>query len=241
MRNSEHFRSERIRELKINRFLQIILAIILPFVILMGSVRLLITPGFAVFEYQRSWFPEDPFGMAKDERLKWSRYAINYLTNNEELSYLGDLRFEDGEKVFNERELEHLLDVKKVVKTCLMVWYVVIAITFLLMTEFLATKASADLKRSLLWGSWLTIGIIGSILFLLALSFNRLFERFHQLFFAEGTWLFYQNDTLIRLFPLEFWRDAFILVCGISLFFAGLIFIIIALIKRCLARGTTRS
>jgi len=216
----------------------------LPFVILMGSVRLLITPGFAAFEYQRSWFPEDPFGMDKDERLIWSRYAIKYLTNNEELSYLGDLRFEDGEQVFYERELTHMLDVKKVVKTCLVVWYVLMAITFLLMTGFLATKASAGLKRSLLWGSWLTIGIIGSVLFLLALSFNRLFERFHQLFFAEGTWLFYQDDTLIRLFPLEFWRDAFILVCAISLFFSGLILITIALIKRCrerkIERKTTR-
>ena len=41
--------------------------------------------------------------------------------------------------------------------------------------------------------------------------------------FAEGSWQFYMNDTLIRLFPLPFWRDAYILVGLLSLIGAGLI------------------
>ena len=76
--------------MKINRVLQVLIILVLPFLFLMSAVRVLITPGYAAFEYQRSWFPKDPYGMSKDERLVWSRYAINYLTNDEDISYLGD-------------------------------------------------------------------------------------------------------------------------------------------------------
>ena len=74
--------------MKINRVLQILIIITLPFMVLMASVRLLITPSFAAFEYDRTWFPKDPYGMSQAERLRWSRYAINYLNNDEDVSYL---------------------------------------------------------------------------------------------------------------------------------------------------------
>jgi len=77
--------------------------------------------------------------------------------------------------------------------------------------------------RSLRTGSWLTIGLIAFIIIMVAINFNLLFEQFHKLFFAEGSWQFFMNDTLIRLFPLPFWRDAFILVGLLSLIGAGLI------------------
>jgi len=79
------------------------------------------------------------------------------------------------------------------------------------------------LGKSLRSGAWLSIGLIALIVALTLLSFNSLFDRFHRLFFAEGSWLFYQNDTLIRLFPLVFWRDAFLLVGLVVLLAAGLL------------------
>jgi integral membrane protein (TIGR01906 family) len=43
------------------------------------------------------------------------------------------------------------------------------------------------------------------------------FTAFHQLFFEGDTWLFLYSDTLIRLFPLRFWQDAFLLAAVIAL------------------------
>ena len=212
--------------MKVNRVLQILLMLILPFMLLMGSIRLLLTPGFASFEYNRSWFPKDPYGMSKVERLHWSKYAIGYLSNEEDISYLSDLRFDDGTEVFNARELDHMLDVKKVVKTSLTVWYALFGFIFGALVWFFVMGGSKSLKRALVSGSWLTIGLIVAILAFLAISFNHLFDWFHKLFFKDGTWLFYQDDTLIRLFPLPFWRDAFIIVSVLTLLMAGLILII---------------
>lgn len=218
--------------MKINRILQILIIITLPFMILMTSVRLLITPGFAAFEYDRNWFPKDPYGMNQAERLRWSRYAINYLTNDEDIAYLGQLRFDDGVTLFNERELDHMVDVKHVVKTCLVVLYALAGFLFAALIWFLVMHDWKPFIQAVSWGAWLTLGIIVAVLIFLAVSFDRLFERFHQLFFKDGSWLFYQDDTLIRLFPIEFWRDAFILVCILSLLMAGLILVIKALINR---------
>ncbi len=58
-------------------------------------------------------------------------------------------------------------------------------------------------------GIW-TLGLVGAILLAVVLSFNALFTLFHRLFFTGDTWLFLYSDSLIRLFPMRFWQDAFI-------------------------------
>jgi len=56
---------------------------------------------------------------------------------------------------------------------------------------------------------------------------NALFTSFHRIFFSGDTWLFLYSDSLIRLFPIPFWQDAFIimgtlvLVGGVALGIAG--------------------
>jgi integral membrane protein (TIGR01906 family) len=40
--------------------------------------------------------------------------------------------------------------------------------------------------------------------------FWQFFTLFHQVFFTGDSWLFYYSDTLIRLFPIRFWQDAFL-------------------------------
>jgi integral membrane protein (TIGR01906 family) len=43
------------------------------------------------------------------------------------------------------------------------------------------------------------------------------FTLFHSLFFEGDSWLFAYSDTLIRLFPLRFWQDAFLWAAVIAL------------------------
>jgi integral membrane protein (TIGR01906 family) len=83
-----------------------------------------------------------------------------------------------------------------------------------------------DLWNGLSWGGWLTLGAIGATLVAVALNFDALFTDFHHLFFTGDTWLFYYSDTLIRLFPLRFWSDAFIFTGALTAL-DGLIFILV--------------
>jgi uncharacterized membrane protein len=64
------------------------------------------------------------------------------------------------------------------------------------------------------------------LIFLVAfigLGFNQFFTLFHQIFFAEGTWVFLWSDSFIRLFPLTFWFHAFLFVGVATLAQAALI------------------
>jgi integral membrane protein (TIGR01906 family) len=47
---------------------------------------------------------------------------------------------------------------------------------------------------------------------LAATSFWQFFTVFHELFFTGNSWQFLFTDTLIRLFPMRFWQDAFLFV-----------------------------
>jgi len=197
-----------------------------PLIIIMISIRLLISPTFAQAEYRMPGFPEDPFGFTLEDRLKWSQPSIKYLVNNRNISYLESLQFETGEQIFNERELGHMQDVKGVVtgmRTALASALVFLVVINLVAVLGLKTKSILHAYRR---GAWGVIGIILAILIFVAMNFHKLFTWFHQLFFEGGTWLFYSSDTLIRLFPMRFWQDAFICVGVLSLI-SGIIVIIL--------------
>ena len=71
--------------------------------------------------------------------------------------------------------------------------------------------------KAIATGGWLTLGLIGLILAGTLINFDELFTQFHHLFFTGDTWLFYANDTLIRLYPLKLWSDAFIFMGVVTL------------------------
>ena len=55
------------------------------------------------------------------------------------------------------------------------------------------------------------------LMLILAFSWDWLFTTFHTTFFPQGNWQFHLNDTLIRLYPPQFWVDAAIAVAALSM------------------------
>ncbi|RPJ24437.1 MAG: DUF1461 domain-containing protein [Chloroflexi bacterium] len=66
-------------------------------------------------------------------------------------------------------------------------------------------------------GGLLTSGIIISIALLAVFAWQFWFNTFHLFFFKPGSWLFSYSDTLIRLFPVQFWFDATLTISVLSL------------------------
>jgi integral membrane protein (TIGR01906 family) len=186
------------------------ITLIVPFLLIMTSVRILLTPAFPQLEYRTPNFPADPYGFTLSDRLNWSRYAIDYLVNNAGISYLGDLKFPDGKPLYNERELSHMADVKALVQVMLKVWIIGLAILLLLGIWAWRSFWLVDFRIGLSRGGWLTIGLIVAILIGVSINFYALFTYFHEIFFTGSSWIFLFTDTLIRLFPLRFWQDCFI-------------------------------
>lgn len=178
----------------------------------MLGVRILLTSAFPEVEYRMPGFPDDSYGFTQAERLEYSKIAIEYLVNDAGAEFLGDLTFNDGETpLYNAREVSHMLDVKVLVKFGLRLWAWATGLLVLLggWAKFGQWWQAYLLgaKR----GGWLTLILIGLLGIVASINFRAFFEEFHHLFFTGDTWIFYYSDTLIRLFPMRFWSDAFLL------------------------------
>jgi len=192
-------------------------ALLIPFALIMLGARLLMTPVFPEIEYRMPGFPEDPYGFTLEDRLRWSKSSIEYLVNDADLSFLAELKFEDGTPIYNERELSHMLDVKNVVQRLLNFWFINLAL--LVLVKLWAWRAGQldSFRAGLSRGGFLTIGLLVALGAFAAVSFWQFFAWFHSLFFEGDTWLFRFDDTLIRLFPLRFWQDAVIYIVGFAI------------------------
>jgi hypothetical protein len=84
---------------RLSPFLSWLVAVLVPIALLLLGMRLLLTPTFVDLEYRMPGFPTDPYGFSQADRLHWSKIALQYLLNDADISYLGDLRFANGSPV----------------------------------------------------------------------------------------------------------------------------------------------
>ena len=197
---------------KLFSILGVLVTILIPFFLIMTSARTIMNPFFLDYEYNLSNFPPDEFGFTTQDRLQWGKISLNYLFNRQGIEFLQDLKFNDGTALYNDRELSHMLDVKVLVQAALKVWYAIIAFLFLVWVFAQIIHAKKKFWRAVSFGGWLTIFFILLALAAILIDFDALFRGFHAIFFIADTWLFYINDTLIRLFPEKLWSDAFTFV-----------------------------
>lgn len=194
----------------ITKLFSILVTVVIPFILIMTAIRILINPFFLDYEYNLPQFPADPYGFSTEDRLKWGKISMDYLVNHEPDDYLGTLTFEDGSPLYNERESSHMLDVRILVKSALKAWYILLVLLLVIGIAAWKTGRLKDFWKAIAQGGWLTLGIILLVIASTFIDFNSLFTAFHGLFFEGDTWLFFADDTLIRLYPLKLWSDAFI-------------------------------
>jgi integral membrane protein (TIGR01906 family) len=197
------------------------IAILVPVILVLLSVRLLLSPLYIQVEYRMPGFPADTYGFSFEERLYWADISRQYLVNDEDIDYLGDKQLDGNTPLYNQRELRHMYDVKVVVRAAMLVLLGGLVFEIIIGFWSIRTKVWGDFMRALSMGGWLSVGLIAAIMVYLLFNFNSLFTNFHLIFFEGDTWLFRYSDTLIRLFPLQFWRDAFIWVGALTLVVGG--------------------
>jgi integral membrane protein (TIGR01906 family) len=201
-----------------------LVTLVVPLALIGLAVRLVLLPVFPTIEYHTPGFPPDDYGFTTQERIHWAGYAWSYLVNSSDISYLGDLKFPDGKPLYNERELSHMHDVKRVLTSTFRAWYISLAV---LLIAGLASWRLGQLRlfrAGLRRGGWLTIALaalIGTIVLVGILMnpdvFWNFFAWFHSLFFSGNSWIFEYSDTLIRLFPIRFWQDTFLFAAVVVL------------------------
>ena len=186
-----------------------LVTLLTPLFLIGLALRIMLAPWFLTVEYNMPYFPADEYGFTKADRLRWAPYALNYLTNNADISYLGNLKFDDGIPLYNERELSHMRDVKQVTQGGLRAWTVSLGALALLGLWAWRGNWGQAYVQGLRRGGWLVIILAAGFGGFAAVAFWQFFAFFHSLFFTGDSWIFLFSDTLIRLFPMQFWQDVF--------------------------------
>ena len=197
------------------RLLQVAIVMALPLAFLTTALRVTTTHWLVRWEYGKADFPPDPYGLPTEERIRLAEVCIDYLVTGAGIDLLADLETE-GRPAFNERELEHMVDVKRVLWALLRIG----AGAGLVVVGGTATLGACRPTRfrapaALLGGSLLTLGGLVAVGGLMLFQWNVFFTSFHELFFPTDTWIFAYSDTLIRCFPVRFWMDVAMVIVGL--------------------------
>ena len=197
------------------RIAQVLLAVLAPITLLLGAVRLVASPLFLWLEYHRPGFPEDDYGFTTADRMHYGSAGLDYLGNAAGSRYLSSLTHE-GQPLFTAAEVSHMTDVK-IVMLAATAALVVLTLACAALAWYLHRTSPGGVRRALFAGAvWLLIALVG-LGVLAATGWEAFFAGFHSLFFADGTWTFSTADSLIRLYPGQFWVDAAFAVALLTL------------------------
>ena len=208
-----------------------IIVLLTPFFLALLIVRLLISWDYPAWEYPR--IAPDAYGWTDAERLEMARTTLDYLQHpdpaHETIYILKDMRLPNSNQpVYIASEIKHMLDVKYVADNFRVALWVV-GLVWLAGLIFLLAQSSirVDGAKALKQGGLFTVGLLILIMLFIGLGWSIAFKLFHDIFFDAGTWTFYYTDSLIRLFPEQFWFDfgllwtGAILLCGAVLALIG--------------------
>ncbi len=187
--------------------LQGIIVIAVPVVLFFTPLYAFVTPAFVRHEYAQPHVPAAE-RFAPQERLRLSDAAVGYLRGTVSREALASLRTAEGETAFLAREVEHLVDVKRVIDAMLLVHGVAAVLGLLSVLALWRIGALPRVSAGLTTGVFLAGGVIVLVVVSALLDFGAFFTAFHQVFFTAGTWIFDYRDTLIQLYPIDFWMDA---------------------------------
>ena len=117
-----------------------------------------------------------------------------------------------GRELFNEKEIVHMIDVKKLVRldySLLLIFSAFIAIYTLSKAFFFSKIGWRPYFLRLLLGAVITLGLIIALGLMLVFNFDGFFLAFHLVSFTNMFWILdYATDNLINLFPTGFFFDA---------------------------------
>jgi integral membrane protein (TIGR01906 family) len=199
----------------------------MPFFLGLGMIRAIIIWDYPAFEYPR--IAADPFGFTDEERLELAQGTLRYLQRPEPaaevINILEELRLPGtDEPLYNEREIDHMIDVKNVADGMKRVTTVAGAIVGIGLALLLVPRATRHYGwRTLFYAGLATVIALAAIALAILIAWPIFFTQFHQLLFPPETWTFAYSDSLIRLFPEQFWFDIGVIVSVGTLLLGALV------------------
>lgn len=187
-------------------FLRILLATATPVVLVVVALRAVCLPWFPAWAYSRPDFPPDTFGMGAEERLYLAQLSVYFLNVPHDPQLLAQARLSDGALAFNERELAHMDDVKRVFDQVTLAGLLALAVGAAAGWALGRRAGAGAVWGAVSDGGLVLLVFVAGVGTLMLMNWEAFFVGLHHLFFEGDTWLFAYSDTLIRLFPEPLWQ-----------------------------------
>ena len=160
------------------------------------------------FEQYRRLNTADSIGMSQEDLDKTTEKLLGYLKDEEkDLSVQAEIGGKTRE-VFNQKEKEHMVDVKALYLGTMSVAYgCTIGAMILIVIELLVTrtKRMRQMLSGYLWSNGILLALVGTIGVYMMVDFNSFWTNFHHVFFTNDLWLLDPTtDVLIMMYPGEF-------------------------------------
>ncbi|HRQ42450.1 MAG TPA: DUF1461 domain-containing protein [Chloroflexota bacterium] len=206
---------------RVTRWVRRLVVIVMPLFISFGWMTLVIGPAYPRYAYAQPDFPADRAGMGSlglapltpAERLELALVAVTYLESWQPAETAvarlsGQQLPHTGAPLYNERELNHLIDVKRLtdgIRWLAMVTAVLLVGGLLFLLKRPQTRRAGYLTLG--QGGVLTVILLSGLVALILFNWSFFFYQFHGLLFPTGTWAFAATDSLMRLYPEHFFFD----------------------------------
>jgi len=198
----------------LKKLLIIVITLLVPFLLVVASIRIVANPWFIQVEYNRPGFPPDPYGFTLEQRTPLGFAGLySVVPEGAGMIELEQAKLPNGEAAFQAREIKHMFDVRVLIAKVFPLALISGALLIVLAIVFRKNPRYQDtVAQGLGAGSILTLVLLVGLIAYVLLNFDSFFLTFHRLFFEGDTFMFRYDDTLIRLYPEQLWSDASILI-----------------------------
>jgi integral membrane protein (TIGR01906 family) len=198
----------------LRRILIILIALTIPFLLVVANIRIVANPWFIQFEYNRAGFPDDVYGFTREQRTPLALAGLySVVPEGAGLMELEQAKLPNGAPAFNAREIKHMQDVRVLMATVFPLALVIGGVLIILAGFFSKSPIYRDtVPHGVRAGAILTLILLAGLIAYILINFDAFFLQFHQLFFEGDSFAFRYDDTLIRLYPEQLWNDAAILI-----------------------------
>ncbi len=187
--------------------LKILLVALFPLFLTLLCVRVAFTEKYIEFIYSKTNLPPDP--MPYQLRMDIAKLGLRSV-----LSHKGMEEFKNS-GLFNQREIKHMEDVKRLLKFFFSFLYVGLPIYLI---GLFSLRDLKQIGKTLFFGSLLLELFALFVIFASLINYEWIFVAFHDLFFDPYSWRFFDEDMLIRVYPMDFWYKATLYTTLMTLF-----------------------
>ncbi len=209
--------------IKVRRILILVNSILLLIIILFTPLAYYI---FSLNYYENLYEKNGVFEILnKEDVLNVSEEIFDFFKYRRDLDYKDDtleVRYKNsGENEllsFKSNELEHLYDVRALLRKIFILYYTSLALFFVITLILLRKNIINfiyDVSIVFIVSSILMIAFF--IIFYFSFkNFPLLFNNFHEIFFPQGNYTFYEGSLLITIYPAGFFYDFFVRLVSCS-------------------------